>query len=91
MLAVLDQLAALHKARKEAKAALRMSKEAMQRDSKADCSRPVFQPGNMVWLDLEDLNIHTESEKLVDKQVGLCWKALPLPKFLVNFWTWCSL
>jgi hypothetical protein len=67
MPAVLDQLAALHKACKEAKAALRMSKEAMQRDSKADCSRPVFQPGNRVWLDTEDLNIRTESEKPVDK------------------------
>jgi hypothetical protein len=74
MLAVLDQLAALHKARKEAKAALRMSKEAMQRDSKMDCSRPVFQPGNMVWLDTEDLNICTKSEKLVDKQVRCAGK-----------------
>jgi hypothetical protein len=60
----------LHKARDKAKAALRMSKEAMIWDSKADCSRPVFSPGNMVWLDSENIKIQTKSKKLVDKQVG---------------------
>jgi hypothetical protein len=47
-----------------------MSKEAMIRDSKADCSQPVFSPGNMVWLDLENIKIQTKSKKLVDKRVG---------------------
>jgi hypothetical protein len=41
-------LAQLHKARNKAKAALRMAKEAMVQSSKADRSRPTFQPGNKV-------------------------------------------
>jgi hypothetical protein len=60
----------LHKAQDKAKAALRMSKEAMIQDSKADCSQLVFSPGNMVWLDLENIKIQTEFKKLIDKQVG---------------------
>jgi transposase InsO family protein len=57
----------LHKARDKAKAALRMSKEAMIRDSEADRSQPVFSPSNMVWLDSENIKIQTKSKKLVDK------------------------
>jgi hypothetical protein len=60
----------LHKAQYKAKAALHMSKEAMIWDSKVDCSQLVFSPGNMVWLDLENIKIQTKSKKLVDKQVG---------------------
>jgi hypothetical protein len=63
-------LSELHKAQDKAKAALRMSKEAMIWDSKADRSQLVFSPGNMVWLDLENIKIQTKSKKLVDKQVG---------------------
>jgi hypothetical protein len=61
-----QRLTQLHKARNEAKAALRMAKEAMVQSSKADRSRLTFQPGDKVWLDAKDLQIRTRSQKLAD-------------------------
>jgi hypothetical protein len=67
---VKQHLAQLHKARNEAKAALRMAKEAMVWSSKANQSRPTFQLGNKVWLNAKDLQICTRSQKLADQCVG---------------------
>jgi hypothetical protein len=63
-------LAQLHKAQNKAKAALRMAKEAMVQSSKANWSRPTFQPGDKVWLDAKDLQIRTRSQKLADHCIG---------------------
>lgn len=61
----------LRKAREEAQAALRASKEAMRENSEgARRPRPTFKPGDMAWLDTEDLSIPEESRKLADKRAG---------------------
>jgi hypothetical protein len=47
-----------------------MAKEAMVQSSKANWSRPTFQPGDKVWLNAKDLQIHMHSQKLAESCVG---------------------
>jgi hypothetical protein len=63
---VKQHLAQLHKAQNKAKAALHMAKETMVQSSKANLSRPTFQPGDKVWLNAKDLQICMHSQKLPD-------------------------
>jgi hypothetical protein len=65
-----QHLTQLHKVQNKAKAALLMAKEAMVQSSKANQSRPTFQPGDKVWLDTKDLQIHTWSQKLADHRIS---------------------
>ncbi|TFY63254.1 hypothetical protein EVJ58_g3352, partial [Rhodofomes roseus] len=65
----LDQrLALLAEARKEAEAALRLSKVAMADQGKVKA--PVFKVGDKVWLAAKNIKIHQASQKLGPRQLG---------------------
>ena len=65
------RLRALEKAREEAQAALRMSKDRMRTDLTTQPKKPYkFSVGDMVWLQSKNVKVHQESQKLGPKQLG---------------------
>ena len=65
------RLRALEKAREEAQAALRMSKDRMRSDLTSQPKKPYkFSVGDMVWLQSKNVKVHQQSQKLGPKQLG---------------------
>jgi hypothetical protein len=58
--------------RKEAEAALRLSKKQMKEQFEQNkCTAHVFKVGDMVWLTAKDIKIHQKMPKLKPQQLGL--------------------
>ena len=67
---MLDQcLKDLAEVRKEAEAALRVSKECMKESHNSD-KAPVFKEGDKVMLTSKDIKVHQASQKLGPRQLG---------------------
>jgi hypothetical protein len=65
-------LKALKKAREEAQATLRMSKDQMKMDFITQPKKPYkFKVRDMVWLQAKNVKVHQQSQKLGPKQLGL--------------------
>ena len=56
--------------RKDAEAALRLSKKQMQTDIEQRAKTYQFNVGDKVWLQAKQIKIHQQSEKLCPKQLG---------------------
>ena len=66
-----ERLDQLREARKDAEAALRMSKKRISEQVEASRRKPVqFQKGDKVWLDTKNLRIKQPSPKLGPKRIG---------------------
>ena len=65
------RLRALEKAREEAQATLRMSKDRMRSDLTTQLKKPYkFSVRDMVWLQSKNVKVHQQSQKLGPKQLG---------------------
>lgn len=64
-----ERLKKLEEARKEAEAALRMSKERMV-DKTKNAKPSSFQEGDKVWLQAKNIKVHQASEKLGPRKLG---------------------
>jgi hypothetical protein len=64
-------LRALEKAREEAQATLRMSKDRMRMDFITQLKKPYkFSVRDMVWVQSKNVKVHQQSQKLGPKQIG---------------------
>jgi hypothetical protein len=64
-------LKALEKAREEAQAALRMSKDQIRMEHITQPKKPYkFKVGDMVWLQAKNIKVYQQSQKLGPKQLG---------------------
>ena len=69
--AVDERLDRLREARKEADAALRLSKEQMKRDQELGTRKAyTFQVGDKVWVSAKNIKVHQASDKLGPRQLG---------------------
>jgi hypothetical protein len=65
------RLSDLKRAREDAEAALRLSKERMRTDLESQRRQPYrFKVGDKVWLQAKNIKIHQQSQKLGPKQLG---------------------